>query len=82
MVRAGITAAGLTAAAAALADEKGLDGLTVAALARHFSLRVRLRALIWLHTREPPTSHQRGVPADLSPPSPFVLRLCTVDGWR
>ncbi|MFF2373664.1 WHG domain-containing protein [Streptomyces xiamenensis] len=48
MVRAGITAAGLTAAAAALADEKGLDGLTVAALARHFGVK---DASLYAHVR-------------------------------
>ncbi|AZQ73039.1 TetR/AcrR family transcriptional regulator [Streptomyces luteoverticillatus] len=39
MVRAGITAAKLTAAAAAMADEQGLEKVTVSALARQFGVR-------------------------------------------
>ncbi|MCC3777653.1 TetR-like C-terminal domain-containing protein [Streptomyces sp. UNOB3_S3] len=39
MVRAGITAAKLTAAAAAMADEHGLEKVSVSALARHFGVK-------------------------------------------
>jgi AcrR family transcriptional regulator len=39
MARAGLTAARLTEAAAQLADEVGLDRLTVSALARHFGVK-------------------------------------------
>ncbi|MFF4225831.1 TetR/AcrR family transcriptional regulator [Streptomyces sp. L500] len=39
MVRAGITAAKLTAAAAAMADEQGLEKVTVSALARQFGVK-------------------------------------------
>ncbi|UGQ08932.1 WHG domain-containing protein [Yinghuangia sp. ASG 101] len=39
MARVGITAARLTEAAADLADEAGLDNVTLSALARHFGVR-------------------------------------------
>lgn len=39
MVRAGLTAAKLTEAAAEMADEVGLDRVTVSALARHFGVK-------------------------------------------
>ncbi|MEV4743692.1 WHG domain-containing protein [Streptomyces sp. NPDC049555] len=39
MVRAGLTAEKLTAAAAALADEAGLEKVTLSALARHFGVK-------------------------------------------
>ncbi|MEU3353420.1 TetR-like C-terminal domain-containing protein [Streptomyces sp. NPDC037389] len=39
MVRAGITAAKLTAAAAAMADENGLEKVSVSALARQFGVK-------------------------------------------
>ncbi|GGP61032.1 TetR/AcrR family transcriptional regulator [Streptomyces abikoensis] len=39
MVRAGITAAKLTAAAAVMADEQGLEKVTVSALARQFGVK-------------------------------------------
>ncbi|MFF4156220.1 TetR-like C-terminal domain-containing protein [Streptomyces sp. NPDC001678] len=39
MVRAGITAAKLTAAAATMADEHGLEKVSVSALARHFGVK-------------------------------------------
>ncbi|GHF67146.1 transcriptional regulator [Streptomyces mashuensis] len=56
MVRAGITAARLTEAAAAMADEAGLEKVTLSALARHFgvkdaSLYSHVRNLRDLHVR-------------------------------
>ncbi|MBW8483849.1 TetR/AcrR family transcriptional regulator [Actinomadura parmotrematis] len=48
MPRAGLTAARLTEAAAELADEAGLDGVTVAALARRFGVK---DASLYSHVR-------------------------------
>ncbi|MFD9338299.1 TetR/AcrR family transcriptional regulator [Streptomyces sp. NPDC060028] len=48
MVRAGITVAGLTEAAAAMADESGLDRVSLSALARQFGVK---DASLYSHVR-------------------------------